>query len=407
MFRKAIVTSTSALVALTLAACTSRAPRVEVESEGGVPIDWMSQREDALAAREVRDAQQAGSPQRGSIPAGAKASASPKDELSRLSLEELEGEIDRRLAAERAKLATASDPSLIESHVDTMAQRVDEKLGALHYLQDGRSPESLAYQALEAIRAEDDAGVESKLVAAAVLGNSGLDEDRDQLVAEVYREIFPQSGGAAGVGGGGPGEPARSTGRRERGSGNEGTWTADRETFEPATSTEGESGVSPGIAPASQAGSESDLPSMERLDNEGPGAPAEPIPNGVFQIQSIVFQGVDKSGVFQPGAVCSLAGNFVGFAEHFELYEEVASYRSTFTASLHLLDGGGAPIDFGYFLDRAVSTASEPRSELRFWAECTLPSELEPGEYRLRVEAVDHESGESARAEIPLRVARK
>ncbi|HLU49979.1 MAG TPA: hypothetical protein VK116_17895 [Planctomycetota bacterium] len=414
---------------LVLSSCASRAPRVETTSK---EVSWDWRREGAASASADAEKRSAAAtetdapssepgtaardsvasreaPTARSLPFGAAneeraaATAGARDaqavEVDELDLEELEAEIDRRLAAERARMIDQGEFEHLND-IEVDERRLRDKLAALRFMIKERSPEALAYQAIRAIEAGDGAPVDGKLLAAAVLGRSGSLDERNALVEDVYRELFASELDAATE----PSSPSNGLSDVE---------LTDSATA-PANAPEEDSETVPSIASESEIGAtdsvaSEDLLTIDALYAEIESDPSQDLREKIdsFRIEKLVFADPEDAARIEPGETCRVRGELVGFAETLDATGGDLFYRRTFTASLRLLDSKGETRDFGYFLDRAESRSNTPRASIEFWAECTLPSDLESGTYLLQVEAIDHESGQSARADLPLEVTRR
>jgi hypothetical protein len=343
----------------------------------------------------------------------------PPRRLASTDLSELDREMDRRIAAERERLLGRSPTDLIElEDLEKDSKSLARKMSVLDDLRSGRSPEALAWQAVEAIRQGDDGSVEAKLLAAAILGRTGSVELRDTLVREVAAEIFcartpdVAGGGAAPARGNAPGTDPDAPGEVE-------STTAEPIELEHATAHSGEAepiatsasaleidGAAEADAPLATippAGSASRTHSEDRLGSKEAKFTVRELIVGPNSSVESAF-GPEEIAVFSSGSDCYVFGEFAHFAESIESSADGGGllYRREFSATLRLVDVEGRVAYSGRFLEHVVSEDGATREAVSFWAVCPLPSTLEPGPYTVIVDGVDHESGTGARASTEI-----
>ncbi|MEM7261907.1 MAG: hypothetical protein AAF488_07925 [Planctomycetota bacterium] len=262
-------------------------------------------------------------------------------------------EIDRRLVERRRQPDGTPIVELNENPRDQLRQ-LERDLVALSFSEAHSAHRSLTHKAIDAIRDAQEAGVESKLLAAALLGRTGAYDERNLLLSEVYSQLFDAS-------------------------------------------------------PESLTSVEMIVPKESVTEAVEATAPR----NGEFHLDSVAFA-AEISGLgdytrrptnkFLPGERILIYGEFVDFLETHERRDSGDVYTREFTATLKLLDGERGIKDYGVIID-GRSESDTTASRLNFWAECTLPSNAEAGEYLLVIEAYDHGGASGATATLDLKLS--
>lgn len=131
-----------------------------------------------------------------------------------------------------------------------------------------------------------------------------------------------------------------------------------------------------------------------------------------FSVEGLAFAaGIEGPGIYTPAPASQIApGNMVLVYGEFRNFRSVIqgegpegpSYARAFAASLRLLSSTGAEVDRLDFLPeaRGRQIAKDAVENVNFWARYRIPARLEPGEYRLVIEARDVLGCASASAEL-------
>ena len=302
-------------------------------------------------------------------------------------------------------------------------------LVALAFLRPSEEARELPRAALDAILENGD--VESRLLAAAFLERAGLGEERDALIDEVCaRRGEPAPNAAAAAADArlpdldrDAADPRDEAGAAaERGAAP--TPSTDRSAAPEALQRSMERAIARGAEASSRS---SPPPDAERA----PGAANSPPPPGgggflpetdapvasSFRLKDVAFvTGISDMGryakrdanVFNPSEKALIYGEFTGHRERVEQGRDAPVFVRRFTGTLALTDASGAVIDSGVFLsaEKGVSRGPARRETINFWAEYTFPADLEPGDYRLRIRAMDLEAGEEATEDLAVTIAR-
>jgi hypothetical protein len=139
------------------------------------------------------------------------------------------------------------------------------------------------------------------------------------------------------------------------------------------------------------------------------------VAEGEFRLANLAFaKSIDGLGKFVPAAGEDLVpGNAIliygEFHDGASFLEEGSNgegdrYRRSFSASLAVVSADGVEIDTLDFLpeSRGSQTSEGPTDPVNFWARYTIPADLAPGPYRVRIRGTDVLGDSEASAEIPL-----
>jgi hypothetical protein len=131
-----------------------------------------------------------------------------------------------------------------------------------------------------------------------------------------------------------------------------------------------------------------------------------------FAVEGLAFAtSIEGPGIYTPAPASQIApgslvlvyGEFRGFRSvPQEEGPDGRSYARAFAASLSLLSSTGEEVDRLDFLPeaRGRQLATDAVETVNFWARYRIPARLEPGKYRLVVEARDVLGGQSASGEL-------
>jgi hypothetical protein len=135
-----------------------------------------------------------------------------------------------------------------------------------------------------------------------------------------------------------------------------------------------------------------------------------------FALQSLAFAtSIEGPGKFTPAPASAIApGSLVLIYGEFRGYRSVVeeegpggpSYARAFAATLRLLSDDEREIDRLDFLPeaRGRQRAREAAEAVNFWARYRIPAQLEPGKYRIVIEARDVLGSASATGELELEI---
>jgi hypothetical protein len=291
-----------------------------------------------------------------------------------------------------------------DAEAASTARQLTRRVLLLQLLLDAPLRSAPAAEAEEALAGAPDASLDDRLLLAAVLKAAGRIEDQDEVLQGVIDQILADGDA-----------PKTRRGTTE------------------ASAGEPQPSIAPApvaAAPRPAAAAEEDLPEISSLflaadEGETPAAASEGTGSGPpvhssrdeapFQIARLALaEEIRGLGDFTPlkrrrfraGEALLVYGEFSGFRTAPRSVDASQGHVASFKASVRLLDWRNRVFNTSCFLKPPAGSSriAAPGQNVNFWVRYRLPAEVQPGAYRLVVEAEDLEGKQEASAQIEVSV---